>query len=106
VTLGEAPFAGAPWPRWPVRSSCRRRCSPVAVGRDPAVLRAILRAWRPSLAAGVTGALASLLWFLAFSLQSAAAVRTVGLVEILFAQAASRRLFAQTPGRRERSASH
>ncbi|GMV01236.1 MAG: EamA family transporter [Burkholderiaceae bacterium] len=63
--------------------------------RDRHVLREIFRLWRPSLLAGAAGALASQLWFLAFSLQAAAAVRTVGLVEILFAQAVSHRLFAQ-----------
>lgn len=69
--------------------------------RDRAVLREILRLWRPSLLAGAAGALASQLWFLAFSLQAAAAVRTVGLVEILFAQAVSQRLFAQGATARE-----
>ncbi|MFO1300455.1 MAG: EamA family transporter [Burkholderiaceae bacterium] len=69
--------------------------------RERAVLREILRLWRPSLLAGAAGALASQLWFLAFSLQAAAAVRTVGLVEILFAQAVSHRLFAQGTTARE-----
>jgi len=69
--------------------------------RDRSVLREILRLWRPSLLAGAAGALASQLWFLAFSLQAAAAVRTVGLAEILFAQAVSQRLFAQGTSARE-----
>ncbi len=69
--------------------------------RDRHVLRGIFRLWRPSLLAGAAGALASQLWFLAFSLQAAAAVRTVGLVEILFAQAVSQRLFAQGATARE-----
>ena len=69
--------------------------------RDREVLAEILRLWRPSLLAGAAGALASQFWFLAFSLQTAAAVRTVGLVEILFAQAVSQRLFAQGTTRRE-----
>ena len=69
--------------------------------RDRAALLAIFRLWRPSLLAGAAGALASQLWFLAFSLQTAAAVRTLGLVEILFAQAVSHRLFAQGTTRRE-----
>jgi len=69
--------------------------------RDPRVLAAIFGSWRPSLVAGAAGAFASQMWFLAFSLQSAAAVRTVGLVEILFAQAVSHRLFAQGTTRRE-----
>lgn len=69
--------------------------------RERAVLREILRLWRPSLLAGAAGALASQLWFLAFSLQAAAAVRTVGLAEILFAQAVSHRLLAQGTTARE-----
>lgn len=69
--------------------------------RDRAVLAAIFRLWRPSLLAGFAGAFASQMWFLAFSLQTAAAVRTLGLVEILFAQAVSQRLFAQGTTRRE-----
>jgi drug/metabolite transporter (DMT)-like permease len=69
--------------------------------RDRRVLAEIFRLWRPSLLAGAAGALASQMWFLAFSLQSAAAVRTLGLVEILFAQAVSHRLFAQGATRRE-----
>lgn len=69
--------------------------------RERRVLAAILRLWRPSLLAGAAGALASQLWFLAFSLQTAAAVRTVGLTEILFAQAVSHRLFSQRTSWRE-----
>lgn len=69
--------------------------------RDRAALVGIARLWRPSLLAGAAGALASQMWFLAFSLQTAAAVRTLGLVEILFAQAVSHRLFAHGSTRRE-----
>jgi drug/metabolite transporter (DMT)-like permease len=69
--------------------------------RAPAVLAAILRAWRPSLMAGFMGALASQFWFLAFALASAASVRTLALVEVLFAQAISRFVFKQAPTRRE-----
>lgn len=69
--------------------------------RDRRALLEIFRLWRPSLLAGAAGAVATQLWFLAFALQSAAAVRTVGLVEIVFAQAVSQRLFAQGTSRRE-----
>ena len=61
----------------------------------------IIRAWRPSLLAGFMGAFASQMWFLAFAIESAARVRTLGLVEILFAQAVSRKLFAQGASGRE-----
>src|SRR6516162_1062496 len=69
--------------------------------RDPHVLAAIVRAWRPSLVAGFMGALASQFWFLAFALATAASVRTLALVEVLFAQAISRFAFKQATTRRE-----
>ena len=59
--------------------------------------------WRQSLFAGFMGAFASQFWFLGFSLTSAANVRTLGLIEVLFAQAVSRRLFAQEASARELS---
>jgi drug/metabolite transporter (DMT)-like permease len=69
--------------------------------RDRAKLREVFRAWRPSLVAGAAGAGASQLWLLAFALQTAAAVRTVGLIEILFSMIVSRRVFAQRMSVRE-----
>jgi drug/metabolite transporter (DMT)-like permease len=69
--------------------------------RDRAVLVAILRAWRPSLLAGAMGAFSSEFWFLAFALATAASVRTLGLVEVLFAQAISTFVFKQPTSRRE-----
>ena len=69
--------------------------------RDRAVLRAIVAAWRPSVFAGFTGALASQFWFLAFALATAASVRTLALVEVLFAQAISHFVFRQPMSRPE-----
>jgi drug/metabolite transporter (DMT)-like permease len=69
--------------------------------RNPDVLAAIVRAWRPSLFAGFMGALASQFWFLAFALATAASVRTLALVEVLFAQAISRFVFKQATTARE-----
>ena len=69
--------------------------------RDRAVLAAIVRAWRPSLFAGFMGASASECWFLAFALTSAVNVRTVGLAEMLFAQAISYFIFKQATTARE-----
>jgi drug/metabolite transporter (DMT)-like permease len=69
--------------------------------RKPSVLVATIRAWRPSLFAGAMGALASECWFLAFALATAASVRTLGLVEVLFAQAISSFVFKQPTSRRE-----
>lgn len=69
--------------------------------RNPTVLTAIVRAWRPSLLAGFMGALAPQFWFLAFAVASAASVRTLALVEVLFAQAVSRFVFGQPTTARE-----
>lgn len=69
--------------------------------RRPGVVSAVLAAWRPSLAAGFMGAAASQGWFLAFAVASTAQVRTLGLIEILFAQVVSRSLFRQRSGWRE-----
>jgi len=69
--------------------------------RDRAVLAAILAAWRPSLFAGFMGALASQFWFLAFAIATAASVRTLALIEVLFAQAISRFVFKQPVSARE-----
>ena len=71
--------------------------------RDRALLAAILRAWRPSLFAGAMGALASEFWFLAFALATAASVRTLALVEVLFAQAVAYYSFKQPVSGRELS---
>ena len=69
--------------------------------RDRAVLSAIFHAWRPSLFAGFMGALASQFWFLGFATATAASVRTLALVEVLFAQAISAFIFRQPTSGRE-----
>ena len=58
-------------------------------------LNALMAAWRPSIKAGFTGAFASQMWFLAFAIETAAKVRTLALIEILFAGLISRSLFKQ-----------
>ena len=58
-------------------------------------LSALLAAWRPSIKAGFMGAFASQMWFLAFAVETAAKVRTLALIEILFAGLVSRSLFKQ-----------
>jgi drug/metabolite transporter (DMT)-like permease len=60
-----------------------------------------LRLWRPSLLAGFFGALASQFWFIGFSLTSAANVRTLGLVEVLFAQLVGQHVMRQKVTPRE-----
>lgn len=69
--------------------------------RDRETLAALFRAWRPSITAGFMGAFASQMWFLAFAVETAARVRTLALVEILFAQALSRGVFKQGLASRE-----
>jgi drug/metabolite transporter (DMT)-like permease len=69
--------------------------------KSPEVLASILRSWRPSLFAGFMGALASQFWFLALAVATAASVRTLALVEVLFAQAISRFVFKQPTTARE-----
>jgi drug/metabolite transporter (DMT)-like permease len=69
--------------------------------RDPGVLRAIAKAWKPSLFAGFMGAFASQFWFLGFAITSAANVRTLALVEVLFAQGVTRFIFKQPTTARE-----
>ena len=68
---------------------------------DRGTLASLGRLWKPSLAAGFTGAAASQFWFLAFALASAASVRTLALVEILFAQGVTRFVFKQKTTTRE-----
>jgi drug/metabolite transporter (DMT)-like permease len=69
--------------------------------RSPAVLFAIARSWKPSLSAGFAGAVASQFWFLAFALATAASVRTLALIEVLFAQLIARFAFGQRTSARE-----
>jgi drug/metabolite transporter (DMT)-like permease len=69
--------------------------------RERSVLIAIARAWKPSLFAGLMGAIASQFWFLAFAIATAASVRTLALVEVLFAQIVARFMFGQRTTARE-----
>jgi drug/metabolite transporter (DMT)-like permease len=71
------------------------------LARAPTVLKAILNLWKPSLLAGFMGAFASQFWFLAFALAAAANVRTLALVEVLFAQAVTFYSFKQPLSGRE-----
>ena len=71
------------------------------LARAPRVLTKILSLWKPSLFAGFMGAFASQFWFLAFALTAAANVRTLALVEVLFAQGVTRFVFKQPTTRRE-----
>lgn len=65
------------------------------LARNPDVVRRVLRAWRISLFAGFMGAAASAGWFTAFAIEPVAHVRTLGLIELVFSYAVSRRLFRE-----------
>jgi uncharacterized membrane protein len=69
--------------------------------RSPRTMVAIVRAWRPSMFAGFMGAFASQFWFLAFALATAASVRTLALIEVLFAQFVARFALGQRTSARE-----
>jgi drug/metabolite transporter (DMT)-like permease len=69
--------------------------------RAPDVLRKIMALWKPSTFAGFVGAFASQFWFLAFALTAAANVRTLALVEVLFAQGVAYYSFKQPLSVRE-----
>jgi drug/metabolite transporter (DMT)-like permease len=69
--------------------------------RDRPALTGSFRAFGPSLAAGFLGALASAFWFTGFALTTAANVRTLALVEVIFALLLARVAFGQRTSPRE-----
>ena len=64
-------------------------------GRAPNTVIAVMRAWRTSLLVGFAGAAASAAWFVAMAIEPIAHVRTLALVELLFAYIISRRFFRE-----------
>jgi drug/metabolite transporter (DMT)-like permease len=54
------------------------------VWREPGQLRRVAQNWRPSLWVGVVGVLGSIGWFTAMTIQSAAYVKALGQIELLF----------------------
>jgi drug/metabolite transporter (DMT)-like permease len=69
--------------------------------RSREVLAVVTRAWRVSVLAGAMGALASIGWFTGFALTTAANVRTLGLVEVVFSYLVSHRLLREQLTARE-----
>ncbi|ROZ74409.1 EamA/RhaT family transporter [Ramlibacter sp. WS9] len=70
--------------------------------RAPQSLRALATAWRVSILAGGMGALASIGWFTAFALTTAANVRTLGMVEVVFSYLVSHRLLREKLSRADK----
>lgn len=63
--------------------------------REPGELGRVLRHWRPAALVGISGGLASIGWFSAFTLQNATYVRALGQVELLFTFAATLLFFRE-----------
>ena len=64
--------------------------------REPGEMIRVLRAWRWAGSAGITGALASIGWFTAFTIQNASYVRALGQVELVFTFAATTLFFRES----------
>jgi drug/metabolite transporter (DMT)-like permease len=52
--------------------------------REPGQLKQVIRHWRPAALVGISGGLASIGWFSAFTLQNATYVRALGQIELIF----------------------
>jgi drug/metabolite transporter (DMT)-like permease len=52
--------------------------------REPDQLKQVIRHWRPAALVGLSGGLASIGWFSAFTLQNATYVRALGQIELVF----------------------
>ncbi|MDO5704618.1 MAG: EamA family transporter [Paracoccus sp. (in: a-proteobacteria)] len=76
-------------------------CGIWLVVTNPATLAAMRREMRTSAGAGALGAFASLFWFIGFALTPAANVRTLALIEVIFAQVVSGRVFRQDTAPRQ-----
>ncbi|MSP43596.1 MAG: DMT family transporter [Alphaproteobacteria bacterium] len=63
--------------------------------REPGQLTATARNWKVSALVGITGAVSSMGWFTAMTLEKAALVRALGQIELLFAIASSVFLFKE-----------
>ena len=63
--------------------------------RDPEDLKKVFLHWRPAAAVGLFGALTSIGWFSAFTLQNATYVRALGQIELIFTFLATLFLFRE-----------
>ena len=69
--------------------------------REPGQLHAVLRSWRWASLAGLAGAVSSIGWFTAMTIQNAAYVRALGQIELLFTFAAGIIIFKERSSRLE-----
>ena len=69
--------------------------------REPGQLGQVLRCWRWAGLAGLAGAVASIGWFTAMTIQNAAYVRALGQIELVFTFAAGVFIFKEKSSRLE-----
>ncbi len=69
--------------------------------REPEQLIKVMQHWRPAVLVGVSGGLASIGWFSAFTLQNATYVRALGQIELVFTFAVTVFVFREKVGRAE-----
>ncbi|MGL4286552.1 MAG: EamA family transporter [Phreatobacter sp.] len=72
----------------------------LAIFNRPGLI-AIFKSWRQSIFAGFLGSFASQFWFLAFALETVAKVRTLALVEVIFAGLVSGAIIKQATSPRD-----
>jgi drug/metabolite transporter (DMT)-like permease len=74
----------------------------VVIGlREPGQLEKVIRHWRPAALVGISGGLASIGWFSAFTLQNATYVRALGQIELIFTFAVTLLVFHEKVSRAE-----
>jgi len=102
LTLVELPFAAAAAATLAVVTLLQSLLMTLfLVWREPGQVRTVLRLWRRSLLPGLTGAAASACWFTAMTLEIAAYVRMLGLIEVLFGYGVSVVGLRERPSGRE-----
>ena len=69
--------------------------------REPVQLTRVLVHWRPAALVGISGGLASIGWFSAFTLQNATYVRALGQIELIFTFIATLLFFKEKVSRAE-----
>ncbi|WP_417588042.1 EamA family transporter [Pararhodobacter oceanensis] len=65
--------------------------------REPGEVARVVRSWRKTALVALTGVMGSAGWFIAFSLQNAAYVRSVGQIELIFSILVSVLVFRERP---------
>jgi drug/metabolite transporter (DMT)-like permease len=63
--------------------------------REPEQLKKVIQHWRPAALVGISGGLASIGWFSAFTLQNATYVRALGQIELIFTFAVTLLVFRE-----------